>query len=113
MSMPGDQQGNKSGGGAADRNGKPALLPQHITDLRKSGLSDETIAAAGLYSRRPTQQYEYAGRSTGQQVWWRRGRPERQAGTAAAAHHRPAQERVERRDDRGGRPVQQTTDTTV
>ena len=26
------------------------LLPQHLADLRRSGLSDETIAAAGLYS---------------------------------------------------------------
>ena len=28
----------------------PGLLPHHVTDLRKSGLSDETIAAAGIYS---------------------------------------------------------------
>jgi hypothetical protein len=31
----------------------PALHPAHLEDLRRSGLSDETIAAARLYSARP------------------------------------------------------------
>jgi hypothetical protein len=29
---------------------RPALLSQHVEDLRRSGLTDETIAAAGIYS---------------------------------------------------------------
>src|SRR5262245_38235784 len=31
--------------------GQPALHTEHLDDLRKSGLTDATIAAAGLYSR--------------------------------------------------------------
>ncbi len=34
----------------------PKLLPQHLADLRKSGLSDETIAAAGICSITDAQQ---------------------------------------------------------
>lgn len=31
---------------------KPDLLPQHLADLKKSGLTDETIATSGVYSER-------------------------------------------------------------
>jgi hypothetical protein len=31
-----------------------SLHPEHLADLRKSGLTDETILAAGLYSVRPS-----------------------------------------------------------
>ena len=32
---------------------RPPLHPEALADLRKSGLSDETIAACGLHSVRP------------------------------------------------------------
>jgi hypothetical protein len=34
----------------AGDNGKPQLLPEHLADLRRSGLSDETIARCRFYS---------------------------------------------------------------
>ena len=33
-------------------NGKARLLPQHLDDLRRSGLADETISRCGFYSER-------------------------------------------------------------
>jgi hypothetical protein len=37
-------------GPAAAGNGKLLLLPQHLADLRRSGLSDDQIAACHFYS---------------------------------------------------------------
>lgn len=41
---------------------RPGLHPDHLTDLRKSGLSDETIAAARLHSARPQDLPRLCGR---------------------------------------------------
>jgi putative DNA primase/helicase len=46
---------NQAAGAAANGDGPhdgpaPRLLPHHLADLRRSGLSDETVRAAGLYS---------------------------------------------------------------
>jgi hypothetical protein len=50
------------------RNPKPAaLLPQHLADLRKSGLSDATIAACGFRSVYNKEAGEILGKP------WRRG----------------------------------------
>jgi hypothetical protein len=47
--IPPSDDSDKSSGGAAARSA-PHLLPQHLADLRKSGLSDEYISLAGFRS---------------------------------------------------------------
>src|SRR4051794_13013968 len=43
-------EGGTRGQAAGQENPVPHLLPQHLVDLRKSGLSDETIRAAKIKS---------------------------------------------------------------
>jgi hypothetical protein len=48
--MQSSSQESKASFADAAANGKPLLLPQHLADLRRSGLSDDQIAACGFYS---------------------------------------------------------------
>jgi putative DNA primase/helicase len=54
--MSGDSTPFKEDSGAASRNGPtapaPRLLPRHLQDLRRSGLSDAQIKASGFFSER-------------------------------------------------------------
>jgi hypothetical protein len=48
--QPHDSRGTRDSGVAVQQRPAPGLHPRHVTDLKASGLSDETIQLCGLYS---------------------------------------------------------------